>query len=178
MMREAPRHPTIGGPGGCRLRPGFLWASVGPLAGAEGLLDLLAGDLVAAGYAVGVAGEQDTHAVPGAGRDFGGRGAGGQPQRQRGMTQVVGAACLSGACLADGRGAGLMPDPAVEAFAERAAAGTPEQPPVCGAPVSVQVMAEEADKLRRDGDYPVSAVRAEFQAAGLAWRAVACPGTR
>jgi hypothetical protein len=84
-----------------------------------------------------------------------------------------------GACLArDGGGAGLVPDPAVEAFAERAAAGTLEQPPVCGAPVGVQVMAEEADKLQRDGDYPVSAVGAEFQAAGLAWRAVACPGTR
>jgi hypothetical protein len=41
------------------------------------LLDLLAGDLVAAGYAVGVDGKQDTHAVPGAGSDFGGRGAGG-----------------------------------------------------------------------------------------------------
>ena len=67
------------------------------------------------------------------------------------MTQIVGAVCLSGACLADGRGAGLMPDPAVEAFAERPASGTPEQPPVCSAPVSAQVMAEQADKLRRDG---------------------------
>ena len=44
----------------------ILWASRGPLAGAEGLFDVLAGDLVAAGYAVGVGGEQDTHAVPGA----------------------------------------------------------------------------------------------------------------
>jgi hypothetical protein len=49
-----------------RLR-GISWASGGPLAGAEGLLDLLAGDLVAAGYAVGVDGEQDTHAVPATG---------------------------------------------------------------------------------------------------------------
>jgi hypothetical protein len=126
------------------------------------LLDLLAGDLVAAGYAVGIGGEEDADAVPGAGSDLGGRGTGGQPQRQRGMTQVAGAACLLGACLADGRGAGLIPDPAVEAFAERAAAGTPEQPPVCGASVRLQVMAEEADKLRRDGDYPDSAVGAEF----------------
>jgi len=44
---------------------------------------VLAGDLVAAGYAVGVDGEQGTHAVPGAGSDLGGRGAGGQPQRQQ-----------------------------------------------------------------------------------------------
>jgi len=61
------------------------------------LLDVLAGDLVAAGYAVGVDGEQDMHAVPGAGGDLGGRGAGGQPQRQCGMAKVVGAACRLGA---------------------------------------------------------------------------------
>jgi hypothetical protein len=116
------------------------------------LLDVLAGDLVAAGYAVGVDGEQDTHAVPGAGSDFGGRGAGGQPQRQRGMAQIVGAAHRLGACLArDGCGAGLVPDPAVEAFAERAAAGTPEQPPIFGAPESPQVLAQEAGKLRGIG---------------------------
>ena len=81
---------TYGGRDSRRLRR-FLWASRGPVAGAEGLLDLLAGDLVAAGYAVRVDGEQDMHAVPGAGSDLGGRGAGGQPQRQRGMAQVVGA---------------------------------------------------------------------------------------
>jgi hypothetical protein len=70
----------------------FCGASRGPPAGAEGLVDVLAGDLAAAGCAVGVDSEQDAHAVPGAGSDFGGRSAGGQPQRQRGMTQVVGAA--------------------------------------------------------------------------------------
>ena len=60
------------------------------------------GDLVAAGYAVGIDGEQDAHAVPGAGSELGGRGAGGQPQRQRGMTQVVGTqACR----VRQGRGA-------------------------------------------------------------------------
>jgi hypothetical protein len=62
----------------------------GPAAGVEGFLDVLAGDLVAADYAVGVGGEQDMQAVPGAGGDFGGRGAGGQPQRQRGMTRSWG----------------------------------------------------------------------------------------
>jgi hypothetical protein len=75
--------------------PGVCAGSCGPARGhrlgLRGSLDVLAGDLVAAGNAVGVDGEQDTHAVPGAGGDFGGRGAGGQPQRQRGMTQVVGA---------------------------------------------------------------------------------------
>ena len=47
--------------------------------------------------AVGVDGEQDAHAVPGAGSDLGGRGAGGQPQRQRGMAKVIGAVCRLGA---------------------------------------------------------------------------------
>jgi hypothetical protein len=117
------------------------------------LLDVLAGDLVVAGYAVGVGGEQDTHAVPGAGRDLGGRGAGGQPQRQCGMAQIVGAAHRPGACpvLRHGRGAGLVPDPAVEAFAERAAAVAPEQPRIFGAPESVQVPAQETGKLRGIG---------------------------
>ena len=150
------------------------------MAGAEGLLDVLAGDLVAAGYAVGVDGEQDTHAVPGAGSDLGGRGAGGQPQRQRGMTKVVGAARRPGACpvLRDGCGAGLVPDPAIKAFADRAAAGTPEQPPVCGAPEGPQVPAQEAGKLRGDRDRPDGAFRAVFEAAGFAWGSVAGPGTR
>ena len=64
--------------------PGVCVGSCGPARGhrlgLRGSLDVLAGDLVAAGNAVGVDGEQDTHAVPGAGGDFGGRGAGGQPQ--------------------------------------------------------------------------------------------------
>jgi len=132
--------------------PAFWWASCGPRARAEGLLDVLAGDLVAAGYAVGVDGEQYMHAVPGAGSDFSGRGAGGKPQRQRGMAKVVGAACRLGACLAwAGRGTGLVPDPAIEAFAERAAAGTLEQPPIFGAPEGPQVPAQEAGKLRGIG---------------------------
>ena len=133
------------------------------MAGAEGLLNVLAGDLVAAGNAVGVHGEQDTHAVPGAGSDLGGRGAGGQPQRQRGMAKVVGAVRRLGAWLARmAAGAGLVPDPAVEAFAERAAAGTPEQPPIFGAPEGPQVPAQEAGKLRGDRDRPDGAFRAVF----------------
>jgi hypothetical protein len=43
------------------------------VAGVEGFLDVLARDLVAAGYAACVDGEQDAHAVPGAGSDFGRR---------------------------------------------------------------------------------------------------------
>jgi hypothetical protein len=94
--------------------------------------------------------------VPGAGSDLGGRGAGGQPQRQRGMTQIVGAAHRLGASpvLPHGYGAGLVPDPAVEAFAERAAAGAPEQPPICGAPEGPQVPAQEAGKLQGDRAVP------------------------
>ncbi len=67
----------------------FSWASGGPRADAEGLLDVPAGDLVMAWYAVGVDGEQDSHAVPGAGGDLGRGSAGGQPQRQRSVPQVV-----------------------------------------------------------------------------------------
>jgi hypothetical protein len=43
------------------------------VAGVEGFLDVLAGDLVAAGYAVCIDGEQDAQAMPGAGSDLGGR---------------------------------------------------------------------------------------------------------
>jgi hypothetical protein len=85
------------------------------------------------------------------------------------MAKVVRAAHRLGACLArDGRGAGLVPDPAVEAFAERAAAGTPEQPPICGAPEGPQVPAEEAGELRGDRDRPDGAFGAVFEAAGFA----------
>ena len=45
-----------------------------------GQLDAPAGDLVVARDAMSVGGQQDTHAVPGAGGDFGRRGTGGQPQ--------------------------------------------------------------------------------------------------
>jgi hypothetical protein len=89
------------------------------VAGVEGFLDVLAGDLVAAGYAVGIDGKQDAHAVPGAGSDLGGRGGGGQPQRQRGMTQVVGTQPRGARRGRDV--AGLVLDPAVAAFAERPA---------------------------------------------------------
>jgi hypothetical protein len=66
----------------------------------------------------------------------------------------------------------------MEAFAERPAAGTAEQPPVVGVPVIVQVIAQEADKLRRDRDRLECAVATESEAASLAWSAVVGPGTR
>ncbi len=96
------------------------------------------------------------------------------------MAEIVGAAGRRGGRPGrEGRGgAGLVPDAAVEAFAERSAGGALEQPPVFGASVSLQVLAEEADKLRRDRDRPDRALRAEFEAARLAWRAVTGPGTR
>ena len=106
-------------------------------------------------------------------------GAEGPVDVLRGMAQVVGAAHRLGACpvLRDRCGAGLVPDPAVEAFAERAAADTLEQPPVCGASEGLQVPAEETGELRGDRDRPDGAFRAVFEAAGLAWGSVACPGT-
>jgi hypothetical protein len=53
--------------------------------------DLLVEELVAAMDAVAVHGEQDRDAVPGPGSDLGGVPSGVQPQRQGGVTQVVGA---------------------------------------------------------------------------------------
>jgi hypothetical protein len=94
------------------------------------------------------------------------------------MAQIVGAAHRPGACpvLRHGRGAGLVPDPAVEAFAERAAAVAPEQPRIFGAPESVQVPAQETGKLRGDRDRPDGAVRPVFEAARFPWGSVASPG--
>ncbi len=58
----------------------------------KGVFDGLVGDLAVAGDAVGVDTEQDVDAVAGAGGDLGGRRAGGQPQGQGGVPQVVRAA--------------------------------------------------------------------------------------
>ena len=69
------------------------------------------------------------------------------------MTKVIEAVGRLGACpvLRHDCGAGLVPDPAVEAFAERAAAGALEQPPVFGASEGLQVPAEETGELRGSG---------------------------
>jgi hypothetical protein len=115
----------------------FLWASRGPVAGVESFLDVLAGDLVAAGNAVGVGSRVCSGRRWSAGHARCARrsprlrraGAGGQPQRQRSMTQVVG----TQACRARyGRGAaGQVPDPAVAAHRPRAGpADQREAPPL------------------------------------------------
>ena len=66
----------------------------------------------------------DAGAVPGAGGDLGGRTGGVQPQGQGGMPQVIRAAGEhgSGQFRAEGGLAGGMPGPAVDRFAEHAAA--------------------------------------------------------
>jgi hypothetical protein len=89
----------------------------------EGMLDLAVGDLFLAIDAVGVGGEQDGDAVPGAGGDLGGRGAGVEPQGQGGVPQVVRPPGEPGGGRggAEGAGAGLLPGPAVGALAEQPA---------------------------------------------------------
>jgi hypothetical protein len=84
------------------------------------VFDGLVSDLVVAGDAVGVDGQQHAGAVPGAGGDLGGRRAGGPPQRQRGVPQVVGPAGRrrGGQVRAQRRGAGGVPGAAVEAFVQ------------------------------------------------------------
>ena len=68
-----------------------------------------------------------------------------------------------------------MPGPAVAAFAERAAAGAPEQPPVGGGPIGVQVPLAGRRPSDVAGGSGLSGRRpgAVFEAAGLAWRACA-----
>ena len=69
------------------------------------------------------------------------------------MTQIVRAAHRLGACpiLRHGCGAGLVPHPAVEAFAERGATGTPEQPLIeladCGKSQAAELLAGLAAAL-------------------------------
>src|SRR6266571_1229524 len=96
------------------------------------------------------------------------------------MTQIVRAAQQLGAWRSTTQccGAGLVPGPAIHAFAERAAAGAAEQPPIFGASEGPQVPAQEAGKLRGDRDRPDGAFRAVFEAAEFAWGAVTSPGTR
>jgi hypothetical protein len=96
----------------------------------EDVADLLVEEVVLAVDAVAVDGEQDGDAVPGPGGDLGGVSAGVQPQRQGGVTQVVGAAGdpAGGEFGPEGEGTGGVPGTAVDRFAERPAAGSPEQP--------------------------------------------------
>ena len=54
----------------------------------------------------------------------------------------------------------------------------PEPESVTVAGLKVQVMAEEAGKLRGDRDCPGGAFGAVCEGARFAWGSVACPGTR
>jgi hypothetical protein len=104
----------------------------GVLRWVQGAVDEVVGGLFLAGDRMGVDGVQDGGAVPGAGCCFLGCDPGGEPQRQCGVAQVVGAAGERGVgqARAERGGACGVPGAAVGAFAEDAAAGAAEQPPV------------------------------------------------
>ena len=126
----------------------------------EGVLDLLTGDVFVAVEAAGVDGVQDGDAVPGAGGNLGGRAGGGQPQRQGGVPQVVRPAGQAGGGQdgAERVAAGGMPGADVDRFAEHAAAGAAEQPPVGCRAEPVQVLAQQRDQDRWNRDDPDRAV--------------------
>jgi len=148
------------------------------VSGVERMLNLPVGDVVLAVNAVGVNGQERGDAVPGSLRDLGGGGACVQPERQRGVPQVVGAAGKSGGsrCGLEDLCAGGVPGAAVTAFAERYAAGSAEQPVVgCGA-VAAEVVAEHGDQDGRDGNGPDRSLRPVFEAALFVAGAVAGPG--
>jgi hypothetical protein len=107
-------------------------------AGVEAALDLPVGDVILAVDAVDVDGEQRADAVAGVPGDFGGCGAGVQPQGQGGVAQVVRAPGeWRGRCGPESQDAGGVPGAAVAAFAERATAG--HQP---GAAIEIEAEAE------------------------------------
>ncbi len=90
----------------------------------ESVFDPLADVVLLAIDAVQVDVVQGPDAVPGAGGDLGGRAGGVQPQGQGGMSQVIRAAGErgSGQLRTEGGLAGGVPGPAVDRFAEHAAA--------------------------------------------------------
>ena len=89
----------------------------------ESVFDLLADVVLLAVDAEQVNVVQDGCAVPGAGGDLGGRAGGVQPQGQGSMPQVIRADERgSGQFWAEGGLAGGIPGPAVDRFAEHAAA--------------------------------------------------------
>ena len=69
-----------------------------------------------------------------------------------------------------------MPGAAVDRFAEHAAAGAAEQPPVRGGAVVAEMTAEHADQDGRDGDDAGRPVGAVLEAARLERGAGAGPG--
>ena len=93
------------------------------------------------------------------------------------MPQVVRASGQrrSGQFRAERDLAGGVPDAAVGAFAEDAAAGSAEQPPVRCGPILAQVLPEQVGQSRRHGDDPDRSVRAVLEAARFVRRAGAGP---
>ncbi len=144
----------------------------------EGVFDPLADDVFVAVDAVQVDLVQDAGAGTGPGGDLGGFPAGVQPQGQRGVPQVVGAAGYRGGgqVRAERGPAGGVPGAAIDRFAENAAAGAAEQPPVRRGAEGVQVLAERGDQDGRDGDDPEGAVGAVLEAPRLKRGAGAGPG--
>ncbi len=94
------------------------------------------------------------------------------------MPQVIRAAAeRGGGQLRAERGlAGGVPGPAVDRFAEHAAAGAAEQPPVRRRPMIAQVAVQDADQDGRYGDDADRAVGAVLEAACLMRPAGAGPG--
>ncbi len=115
--------------------------------------------------------------MPGAAGDLGGGHPGVEPQRDRRVPQVVGAAAERRPVLGRGEGllAGLGPDLVVAGILQDAAPGGLEDPPVRGRPVPLDVGAQQADEFGRDGDGAGLVVGAMLEAAFLAGDAVVSP---
>ena len=110
---------------------------------------------------------QDTGAAACPPSDLGGRPAGVEPQRQGGVPQVVRATGKrsGGQLRSERRLAGSVPDAAIDGFAEHAATGAAEQPPIrCGAELP-EVTAKDTHQDRRDGDDADGAVGAVLETA-------------
>src|SRR5581483_5059779 len=77
-----------------------------------------------------------------------------EPQRDRGVAQVVGAAAEGGALLGGGEGllAGLGPDLVVAGVLQDAAPGGLEDAPVGGGAVVLDVGAQQPGQFGWDGD--------------------------
>jgi hypothetical protein len=144
----------------------------------QGAVDEGVDGLFLAGDRVGVDVVQEGKAVPGAGGCFLGCDAGGDPQGQGGMPQIVGPTCHRGGrdAGAERGGARGVPGAAVGALAEHAAAGTGEQPPAGGRAECAEVVVQETDEAGRDGDGPGGALGPLLEAAVLVAGAGGGPG--
>jgi hypothetical protein len=93
------------------------------------------------------------------------------------VPQIVRAACQRRCDLswAERGTAGLLPDPAVDAFAEHRAMAALEEPPIQRGAVGVQVGAEKGDQLGRDGDRAGDLLRPVLEVAFVVRIAVKVP---